>query len=281
LSDITILSNSITSIGSDAFYGLPPTITISGNIPATMFNNITSLITVYLASNITNIAAYTFQNCSGLINIYLPNINSIDPTAFDGCGALNIYTSSSNTYIRDNMSKFPTESILSYSDSTTSIVPTEISPNKITGTAAPNSIIVITEKSMENQEITYQIQTNEQGIWYFNITVPSNTYSFRALNANNSAITLQNNFSSKYQDTAYQLTTGVPVTIKPRIYSSNSFDSRWWRISPALPAGLILSKSTGMISGTPLVAMSTRKYTITSNSQIYLYSRMEIEIEIV
>ena len=281
LFDIEIQSSLITYVGTDAFYGLPTTITISGNIPATMFNNITSLITVYLASNITHISAYTFQNCSGLTNIYLPNISSIEPSAFDGCGSLNIYTSPSNTYISNNMSKFPVDSILLNSDSVPHIIPTEISSNKITGTAAPNSTIIISEKSIDNQEITYQIQTNEQGIWYFNITVPSNTYLFKTLNATQYDVTLQNNFSAKYFEKSYNLTTGVPATIKPRIYETNPFDSRWWRISPALPVGLKLSKATGTISGTPMAAMPPTKYTITSNSQIYLFNRMEIEIEIV
>ena len=158
--------------------------------------------------------------------------------------------------------------------------PNEIATNQIAGISDPNFTIVVKEKSLDNQEITYQIDSNYQGTWNFNITIPSNYYSFTPINTNQS-IVLQNNFSAKYREKSYQLTIGVPVVIKPRIYASNSFDARWWRISPALPTGLKFSQTTGVIRGTPEVAMSPTKYRITSNSQIYLSSTMEIALEII
>jgi hypothetical protein len=190
-----------------------------------------------------------------------------------------IYTSSSNNYII-NFKNFPVNSVLFYIDKIDPFKPTQISPNKITGTAQPKTIIVVNEKSLTNEEITYKLQPNDQGILNFNITVPSNAYSFTYLNTN-LYTTLQNNFSAKYREKSYQLTTGVPTIIKPRIYASNSFDARWWRISPKLPEGLNFSQTTGIISGTPMSAIPTTRYIITSNSQIYLSSRMEITLEIV
>ena len=158
--------------------------------------------------------------------------------------------------------------------------PTQISPNQIIGISEPNSTIVVTEKSLTNQYIIYQIQSNAQGVWNFNVNIPSNYYSFGPLNTTRFVSSIQNNFSAKYREKSYQLTVGVPVVIKPRIYNVNSLDARWWRISAALPAGLKFSQTTGVIRGTPEVAMSPTKYRITSNSQIYLSSTMEITIEI-
>ena len=160
-------------------------------------------------------------------------------------------------------------------------LPTEIAPNQIIGTSEPNSTIVVTGKTLYNQEITYQTQSNIQGIWNFNITMPSNYYSFRPLNTNQFVSSIQNNFSAKYREKSYKLTVGMPVIIKPREYVRNSLDNRWWRISPKLPAGLKFSQTTGKISGIPQLSMTSTKYKITSNSQIYLSCAMEITLEIV
>jgi hypothetical protein len=62
-----------------------------------------------------------------------------------------------------------------------------------------------------------------------------------------------------YSSTTYQYTVGIAAqTLTP----NNSSSIRNWSISPALPAGLTLSGTTGAISGTPTADSPTTTYVI-------------------
>jgi hypothetical protein len=159
--------------------------------------------------------------------------------------------------------------------------PTNILPNQITGTSEPNSTIVITETTLNNQIITNQTQSNSQGIWNFNVTTPSNRFSFAPLNANQFANTIQSNYNMKYPKSKYILTTNNKVFIKPRQYGTNELDQRSWRITPKLPKGLKFASSTGIISGTPTEACPSTTYKIFSNSEVFLGYCAGVTIEIV
>jgi len=159
--------------------------------------------------------------------------------------------------------------------------PSNILPNHITGTSEPNSTIVVTETTTDNETITTQIQSDAQGIWDFNVNTHSNNYSFAPLNANQFSNSIQSNYNMKYHQSIYSLTVITPVLIKPRQNGINPLDQRSWRISPKLPTGLKFSSISGIISGTPTQPAPSTRYNIWSNSEIFLSCRRQLTIEIV
>jgi hypothetical protein len=59
-------------------------------------------------------------------------------------------------------------------------------------------------------------------------------------------------------------TAGTPIT--PNAPTVGGGAVSWYRISPALPAGLDFSATTGVISGTPTVVSATTQYVITASN---------------
>ena len=57
---------------------------------------------------------------------------------------------------------------------------------------------------------------------------------------------------------------GTPIT--PNSPTSTGGAVTAYSVSPALPAGLSLSASTGIISGTPAAATATASYTVTASN---------------
>ena len=88
LTSIT-LPNSVTSIGTDAFFGCR------------------GLTTITLPNSLTSIGNDAFAACSGLTTITLPNsITSIGTTAFANCSGLTSITAQSSTPINLNASTY-------------------------------------------------------------------------------------------------------------------------------------------------------------------------------
>ncbi len=88
------IPDSVTSIGSEAFYGcewlssvtIPDSVT---NIGSQAFSGCTSLASVAIPNSVTNIGWQTFSGCRSLASLTIPNsVTSIGDAAFEDCGSL-------------------------------------------------------------------------------------------------------------------------------------------------------------------------------------------------
>ena len=94
----TVIPNSVTSIGEQAFYNcegltsitIPNSVTSIGNYA---FSNCSGLTSITIGSSVTSIGYMAFSYCSGLTSITIPNsVTSIDYNAFDSCDGLTSIT---------------------------------------------------------------------------------------------------------------------------------------------------------------------------------------------
>ncbi|MCM1332794.1 MAG: leucine-rich repeat domain-containing protein [Bacteroides sp.] len=93
LTSVTI-PNSVTSIGSSAFYGCSglTSVTIPNSVTSIdndTFNGCRGLTSVAIPNSVTSIGNYAFQYCSGLTSVTIPNsVTSIGYIAFYNCVSL-------------------------------------------------------------------------------------------------------------------------------------------------------------------------------------------------
>ena len=93
-----ILPESVTEIGSSAFYGCfrPVSVTIPNSVTAIgryAFYNSTGLKSVSIGNSVTSIGFMAFYNCSDLTSVTIPNsVTTIDEEAFYGCSSLTSVT---------------------------------------------------------------------------------------------------------------------------------------------------------------------------------------------
>ena len=92
------IPNSVTSIGSYAFFGASNLITIIipasvTAIPEGSFYGCTSLASVVIPEGVTAIGANAFSNCTSLISIVIPDaVTTLGLAAFQGCSGLKTVT---------------------------------------------------------------------------------------------------------------------------------------------------------------------------------------------
>ena len=90
----TVIPNSVTEIGADAFYGctaltaitIPDSVKVIGSYA---FSGCTGLTSITLPSSVREIGESVFENCTGLTSITIPNsVKKIGEYAFWGCDRL-------------------------------------------------------------------------------------------------------------------------------------------------------------------------------------------------
>ena len=101
----TTIPNSVTSIGSDAFYcclsltsvTIPTSVTSIGN---NAFTGCSSLTSVAIPNSVTSIGTQAFSGCSSLTSVTIPNsVTSIEDWTFIDCSSLTSVTFGYNTMV--------------------------------------------------------------------------------------------------------------------------------------------------------------------------------------
>jgi len=130
-----IIPNSVTSIGSSAFYGC------------------SSLASVTIPNSVTSIGGYAFSGCSGLASVTIPNsVTSIGGSAFSGCSGLaSVTIPNSVTSIGDyTFSGCSSLASVTIPNSVTSIESYAFKGcSSLTSVTIPNSVTSIGERAFE------------------------------------------------------------------------------------------------------------------------------------
>ena len=89
-----VIPNSVTSIGSSAFYGCSglTSVTIGNSVTSIgedAFRGCSGLTSVTIGNSVTSIGRYAFYDCSSLTSVTIPNsVTSIGSSAFNSCSGL-------------------------------------------------------------------------------------------------------------------------------------------------------------------------------------------------
>jgi len=258
LNAITIQSSSITSVGTNAFSGLPASITVSGNIPASAFTGVTSLTNITIGANTTSIGASAFQGCTGLTTIIIPvTITSIGASAFQGCTNL-LYMSLPATVTNAVSSFLSTET-------TGSIVLTNNSANNITYTIANNQAIVSNYSAGANVLIPINVTT---GNTKYPVTrIADGVFSGKSLNS-----VLFSPFITFIGNSAFKNNALTSVNLPPGLTSigTNCFENNLITTA-SLPSGLT-SISASAFQNNRLVSINISPSIVSIGNYAFAYN---------
>jgi len=104
----TVIPNSVTSIGYNAFYGCSglTSITIPSSVTSIdtgAFSDCSGLTSIEIPNSVTKIGYMTFYGCSGLTSITIPNsVTELGTNAFYNCSQLRNVTLNSNSIVSTN-----------------------------------------------------------------------------------------------------------------------------------------------------------------------------------
>ena len=166
----TIIPNSVTSIGSGAFYNcsgltsvtIPSSVTSIGN---DAFSGCSGLTSVAIPNSVTSISNSAFSGCSGLTSITIPNsVTSIGWYAFYGCSGLTSVT------IPNSVTSIGDDAFDGCSGLTSVTIPnivTSIGSSAFSGCSGLTSIVSLNSNppSLQYSSVFYNVDKNICVVW--------------------------------------------------------------------------------------------------------------------
>lgn len=274
------------------------------SIGESTFKDCTALTSINIPESVTSIGAGTFGHCYALTSIIIPNtVTSIGYQAFESCNSLTSIDIPNSVTLIEFRAFFSCRSLTSIRipNSVTSIGYSAFENcTSLTSLSIPNTVILIERQTFFNctnlTSITIPNSVTSIGEWAFlrctaltsiislNVNPPTTSQqTFSDLNVNNCVLFVPVSAVEAYKASpgwkdfkilaigspyfTYSnpnfYTVGTPINdLVPKVV--NSADN--YSISPALPDGLTLDASTGIISGTPSTTSATTTYRVTATN---------------
>lgn len=223
----------------------------------------------------TGANTYSWSPSTGLsaTNVAAPTANPSTTTTYTvtGIDANGCSNTSSTTITVNALPTITLGSTSSVNSSATSFnlpyTATTGSPNKYSlSVTTPNALsgfTAVSNASLGSSPISVTIPASAVGVYNFNINVTNSSTGCVSPNVGFTQTITQAPPVSLSYTTPNVYTTGVTITsLIPSVTGSITS----YTISPALPSGLSINGTTGVISGTPTVNTASTNYTVTGSN---------------